>query len=158
MSPNEPYRMTELLGCLGRSKNNAHLTGTSQLYAPFSTVHWSREEQANQTLARYRRQCTSWVMSRSGRAWRRLPSASCTPDTVRPARASPPGDRPGVQAPPRRRLRSEGLWPQPIAGRCGLHALQRRQWHLTPVLLPGESQGWGSLVGCRLWGCRVGHD
>ena len=21
-----------------------------------------------------------------------------------------------------------------------------------PVLLPGESQGWGSLVGCRLWG------
>ena len=20
------------------------------------------------------------------------------------------------------------------------------------VLLPGESQGWGSLVGCRLWG------
>ena len=27
-----------------------------------------------------------------------------------------------------------------------------RQWHLTPVLLPGESQGWGSLVGCHLWG------
>ena len=22
----------------------------------------------------------------------------------------------------------------------------------TPVLLPGESQGWGSLVGFRLWG------
>ena len=22
----------------------------------------------------------------------------------------------------------------------------------TPVLFPGESQGWGSLVGCRLWG------
>ena len=21
----------------------------------------------------------------------------------------------------------------------------------TPVLLPGESQGWGSLVGCPLW-------
>ena len=29
---------------------------------------------------------------------------------------------------------------------------QRRQWHPTPVLLPGESQGWGSLVGCHLWG------
>ena len=26
------------------------------------------------------------------------------------------------------------------------------QWHPTPVLLPGKSQGWGSLVGCRLWG------
>ena len=22
----------------------------------------------------------------------------------------------------------------------------------TPVFLPGESQGWRSLVGCRLWG------
>ena len=22
----------------------------------------------------------------------------------------------------------------------------------TPVFLPGKSQGWGSLVGCRLWG------
>ena len=25
-------------------------------------------------------------------------------------------------------------------------------WICTPVFLPGESQGWGSLVGCRLWG------
>ena len=23
----------------------------------------------------------------------------------------------------------------------------------TPVFLSRESQGWGSLVGCRLWGC-----
>ena len=29
----------------------------------------------------------------------------------------------------------------------------RRKWHPTPVFLPGESQGWGSLVGCHLWGC-----
>ena len=28
-----------------------------------------------------------------------------------------------------------------------------RKWQPTPVFLPGESQGWGSLVGCRLWGC-----
>ena len=35
----------------------------------------------------------------------------------------------------------------------------RRQWQPTPVLLPGESQGRGSLVGCRLWRShRVGHD
>ena len=27
-----------------------------------------------------------------------------------------------------------------------------RKWHLTPVFLLGESQGWGSLVGCHLWG------
>ena len=28
----------------------------------------------------------------------------------------------------------------------------RRKWQPTPVLLPGESQGQGSLVGCRVWG------
>ena len=28
----------------------------------------------------------------------------------------------------------------------------RRKWQPTPVFLPGESQGWGSQVGCRLWG------
>ena len=28
----------------------------------------------------------------------------------------------------------------------------RRQWHPTPVLLPGESQGRRTLVGCCLWG------
>ena len=29
---------------------------------------------------------------------------------------------------------------------------QRRWWHPTPVLLPGKSHGWRSLVGCSLWG------
>ena len=28
----------------------------------------------------------------------------------------------------------------------------RRQRHPTPVLLPGESHGWRSLVGCSPWG------
>ena len=26
------------------------------------------------------------------------------------------------------------------------------QWHTTPVLLPGKSHGWRSLVGCSPWG------
>ena len=30
------------------------------------------------------------------------------------------------------------------------HALEKAM--ATPVFLPGESQGRGSLVGCRLWG------
>ena len=34
----------------------------------------------------------------------------------------------------------------------------RRKWQPTPVFLPGESQGQGSLVGCHLWGHRVGHN
>ena len=29
---------------------------------------------------------------------------------------------------------------------------RRRQWYPTPVLLPGESHGWRSLVGCSPWG------
>ena len=33
----------------------------------------------------------------------------------------------------------------------------RRKWQPTPVFLPEESQGRGSLVGGRLWGRRVGH-
>ena len=30
--------------------------------------------------------------------------------------------------------------------------VRRRQWQPTPVLLPGESHGWRSLVGCSPWG------
>ena len=29
----------------------------------------------------------------------------------------------------------------------------RRKWQPTPVFLPRGSWGWGSLVGCHLWGC-----
>ena len=29
---------------------------------------------------------------------------------------------------------------------------RRRRWHPTPVLLPGKSYGWRSLVGCSPWG------
>ena len=33
----------------------------------------------------------------------------------------------------------------------------RRQWHPTPVLLPGKSHGWRSLEGCSPWD-RWGSD
>ena len=32
--------------------------------------------------------------------------------------------------------------------------LWRRQWHPTPVLLPGRSHGRKSLVGCSPWGVK----
>ena len=38
-----------------------------------------------------------------------------------------------------------------------IEILWRRQWQPTPVFLPGESQGWGSLGGCHLWG-RIESD
>ena len=33
-----------------------------------------------------------------------------------------------------------------------LKAYGRRQWHPTPVLLPGKSHGQRSMVGCSQWG------
>ena len=34
------------------------------------------------------------------------------------------------------------------------YLFSRRQWHPTPVLLPGKSHGLRSLVGCIPWGCE----
>ena len=33
-----------------------------------------------------------------------------------------------------------------------MHIYWRRKWRPTPVLFPGESHGWRSLVGCSPWG------
>ena len=32
------------------------------------------------------------------------------------------------------------------------HWYRRRHWRPTPILLPGKSHGWRSLVGCSPWG------
>ena len=40
---------------------------------------------------------------------------------------------------------------------CIVFEWWRRQWHPIPVLLPGKSHGWRSLVGCSPWG-RWGSD
>ena len=54
------------------------------------------------------------------------------------------------------RLQSMGLWKvgHDWATSLSLFTFMhwRRKWQPTPVFLPGESQGRGSLVGCRLWG------
>ena len=34
-----------------------------------------------------------------------------------------------------------------------LVSYKEKAWYPTPVLLPGKSHGWRSLVGCCLWGC-----
>ena len=39
-----------------------------------------------------------------------------------------------------------------IAIFSNLDGPRRRKWQPTPVFLPGEAQGRGSLVGCCLWG------
>ena len=47
-------------------------------------------------------------------------------------------------------LRVEHDWATSLSLFTFMH--WRRKWQPTPVFLPGESQGQGSLVSCRLWG------
>ena len=57
------------------------------------------------------------------------------------------------------RLQSMGRWGLDTTERLHFHLSLftlmhwRRIWQPTLVFLPGESQGRGILVGCRLWGC-----
>ena len=39
-----------------------------------------------------------------------------------------------------------------LAATTKMPVLRGHQWHPTPVLLPGKSHGWRSLVGCSPWG------
>ena len=53
------------------------------------------------------------------------------------------------------RLQSMGRWESDTTERLHFHFSVSRigEGNVNlPVFLPGESQGWGSLVGCRLWG------
>ena len=58
-----------------------------------------------------------------------------------------------ASSPPRHPV---SLLPPELAGRFFTTSTtwRRRQWHPTPVLLPGKSHGWRSLVGCSPWGCE----
>ena len=44
-------------------------------------------------------------------------------------------------------------WPATLHNRSFIYFISERQWHPTPVLLPGTSHGWRSLEGCSPWGC-----
>ena len=45
------------------------------------------------------------------------------------------------------------LFQQKMLNKMAFSVSWRRRWHPTPVLLPGKSHGWRSLVGCSPWGC-----
>ena len=59
----------------------------------------------------------------------------------------------GLPCPPPGDLSDLGLNPHLLYFLHCRQILQRRQWHPTPVLLPGKSHGWRSLVGCSPRGC-----
>ena len=46
------------------------------------------------------------------------------------------------------------VWDDSGLDLAGATDQRRRQWHPTPVLLPGKSHGWRNLVGCSPWGCE----
>ena len=50
-------------------------------------------------------------------------------------------------------------WDYPHGAYNGIqHIRWRRKWQPTPVFLPGEFHGQGSLVDYSPWDCRIGHD
>ena len=81
--------------------------------------------------------------------WRTLTEKAMAPHSSTLAWKIPWMEEPG-------RLQSMGLlrvghdWVTSLSLFTFMH--WRRKWHPTPVFLPGESQGRGILVGCRLWG------
>ena len=49
---------------------------------------------------------------------------------------------------------NEGTWNTKFLKKT---APWRREWHPTPVFLPGEFHGQRGLAGCRPWGCKEWH-
>ena len=108
------------------------------------TIHatpWVARENFRKYFTHY-----SWTMVNSIFLYRK----AMTPHSSTLAWRIPWTEEPG-------RLQSMGLW---RVGHDWVTSLSlftfmhwRRKWQLTPVFLTGESQGRGSLVGCRLWGC-----
>ena len=56
-----------------------------------------------------------------------------------------------LMVPTHKNLLTVSVW-QKSELACAQCFIWRRQWHPTPVLLPGESHGRRSLVGCSPWG------
>ena len=78
-------------------------------------------------------------------------SNSLRPQGLQPTRLLHPWNSPGKKTGVGCHSLLQGIFPtqglNPVLPHC-----QRRQWHPTPVLLPGKSHGWRSLVGCSPWG------
>ena len=82
---------------------------------------------------------TYWVVSEKAMAPHSSTFAWKIPWTEEPGRLQSMGS-----------LRVQHGWASSLSLFTLMH--WRRKWQPTPVFLPGESQGQGSLVGCGLWG------
>ena len=83
-----------------------------------------------------------------------VPRVICPEKAMAPYSSTPAWKIPWTEEPGR--LQSMGLlrvrhdWVTSLSPFTFMH--WRRRWQPIPVSLPGESQGWLSLAGCRLWG------
>ena len=83
-------------------------------------------------------------------AGRWSPEKAMAPYSSTVARKIPWTEEPGgLQSMGSQRVRYD--WATSLSLSTFMH--WRRKWQPTPVFLPGESQGRGSLVGCSPWGC-----
>ena len=73
------------------------------------------------------------------------PASFCTPRPNLPV-------TPGISWLPTFAFQSPITKKTSFLGVSSRRSCQRRQWHLTPVLLPGKPHGQRSLVGCGPWG------
>ena len=83
-----------------------------------------------------------------------VPLLFCTEKAMAPHSSSLAWKIPWMEEPARLQsmgsLRVGHHWATSLALFTFMH--WRRKWQPTPVFLPGESQGWRSLMGCHLWG------
>ena len=113
---------------------------------PVKSIHWGKNYIYIWTNFKYTFLfSTSFIYRR--RQWQ--PTLVLLPGKSHERRSLPWMQEPG-------RLQSMGSWRVGHDWATSLSLLTfmhwRRKWQPTPVFLPGESQGRGSLVGCRLWG------
>ena len=124
--------------------------GKAQLHFAIWKAFWKRwVSLAPWTVERWMPFCAVWLHMSFMQTSAALVEKAMAPHSSTLAWKIPWMEEPG-------RLQSMGLlrvghdWATSLSLFTLMH--WRRKWQPTPVFLPGESQGRGSLVGCRLWG------
>ena len=110
---------------------------------------WSQNQQLIQSRRLLLMFSCSVVSNSFATPWTPAPEKAMAPHSSTLAWKIPWVEKPGrLQSMVSRRVRHN--WTTSLSLFTFMH--WRRKWQPTPVSLPGESQGWRSLVGCRLWG------
>ena len=128
-------------------------TSHKWIYLTFRTITWGRCYYCHVTDESCNWYC-NWWQSWDSNPDKLAPKSKCSEKVMAPHSSTLAWKLPWTEEPGG--LQSMGSWRvgHDWATSLSLFTFMhwRRQWQPTPLFLPGESQGWGSLVGCRLWG------